>query len=173
MNIAILIVSLGLAIWVFNDAKSLGAERFTHYGLTYLRPIGWAILCAALWLLLPLYLIKRRDYKRLNGLEVKPINWKKVLWISIGSIAICFALLFFSVISDKTALLAPQVEESIRSNFKEHPTFSKLEIHSFDLEHRSGNDYEGILEVSENGKKRNIRIEVIYDGDRFLWNTAR
>ena len=44
-----------------------------------------------------------------------------------------------------------------------------IEITSFQLVHKQGNEYSGILETTEEGEKFTYSVEVISDGDTFKW----
>ena len=62
-----LLLPLGVAIFVYYDAKSLGVKRGQPPGFLASSPTGWAIGCFLLLIVvLPIYLIKRVQYKRLR-----------------------------------------------------------------------------------------------------------
>ena len=44
-----------------------------------------------------------------------------------------------------------------------------LSIGSFDLVHRGGKEYSGILKTTEDGEDYTYVVDVIYDGDSFMW----
>jgi len=63
--LAILVTS----IWVFIDAKRIGVRKGQVKGLADLGPAGWLFACLLLWVVaFPLYLIKRPELKRINGM---------------------------------------------------------------------------------------------------------
>lgn len=56
------LVVIGSAIWVYFDAKKIGARRGLLPGFFDLPPWAWALGCLGLWIVvLPAYLIKRPD----------------------------------------------------------------------------------------------------------------
>jgi len=57
------------SIWVFVDAKKIGVKKGQVQGLADLGPAGWLFACLLLWIVaFPLYLIKRPELKRVNGM---------------------------------------------------------------------------------------------------------
>ena len=69
MDQLIFIVIIATSIWVFVDAKSIGARKGLQKGFFDLGPIGWFLVCLLLWIVaFPCYLAKRNDIKKLaNG----------------------------------------------------------------------------------------------------------
>lgn len=62
------LVSLGTSIWVLVDAKAIGVKKGQIKGLGNLGPWGWFSVCLLIWIVgFPFYLIKRLEYKRING----------------------------------------------------------------------------------------------------------
>lgn len=62
------------------------------------------------------------------------------------------------------------VEASIRERFNEDEKLKKLQIVDFQIVHEGGNNYRGLLEVTD-GKHFNkkIPVEVVHDGERLMW----
>lgn len=55
---------IGCGIWVYFDAKAIGARKGLLPGFFNIGPIGWALGTLLLWIIaFPLYLIKRGDIK--------------------------------------------------------------------------------------------------------------
>lgn len=63
--------------------------------------------------------------------------------------------------------LALEVQQSMEENFASENL--GIEITSFQLVHKQGNEYSGILETIEEGEKFTYSVEVISDGETFKW----
>ncbi len=64
MNSLVLLIIIVSAVWVYIDAKSIGAEKGKLTGLGNMGPLSWALCVLLLWIIsFPLYLIKRSDIK--------------------------------------------------------------------------------------------------------------
>jgi len=69
MDIYIWLLVFVTSIWVFFDAKKIGVKKGQIKGLANMGPGGWFFACLLLWVIaFPLYLIKRSEFKRINGL---------------------------------------------------------------------------------------------------------
>jgi len=69
MDTYILLLVVVTSIWVFVDAKKIGVKKGQVKGLADLGPAGWLFACLLLWIVaFPLYLIKRPELKRVNGM---------------------------------------------------------------------------------------------------------
>ena len=69
MAILMLFVVIGTSIWVLIDAKSIGVKKGQIKGIADMSPLGWFFVVLGLWIVgFPAYLLKREEYKRLNGL---------------------------------------------------------------------------------------------------------
>jgi hypothetical protein len=44
-----------------------------------------------------------------------------------------------------------------------------LTINSFDLLHKEGKEYSGILKTTEGGQEYNYQVDVTVDGDSYMW----
>lgn len=44
-----------------------------------------------------------------------------------------------------------------------------IEINSFDLLHKGGKEYSGILKTMEDGDKYTYQVDVTVDGDAYMW----
>lgn len=64
--------------------------------------------------------------------------------------------------------LAKEVEISMKETWASEG-ITGIEIESFMLTHKSGNEYSGILETKEDGETVKYSVEVIYDGENFQW----
>ena len=67
-NALIMILTVLSSIWVYFDARRIGARRGLIPGLGNLGPGGWFFACLLLWLLaFPFYLAKRPAIKQAAG----------------------------------------------------------------------------------------------------------
>jgi len=64
--------------------------------------------------------------------------------------------------------LAEEVKISMQETWKEEGD-SGIEIESFLLTHKGGNEYWGILETNEEGEKFKYAVSVVCDGENFTW----
>lgn len=71
MNSFVWIVVIVSSIWVYFDARSIGARKDLVPGFFNLGPLGWALCCLLIWIIaFPAYLIKRDTIKQAaNGDE--------------------------------------------------------------------------------------------------------
>jgi len=70
MDAFILLLVIVTSIWVFVDAKKIGVQKGQVKGLADLGPASWLFACLLLWIVaFPLYLIKRPELKRVNGMN--------------------------------------------------------------------------------------------------------
>ena len=74
-------------------------------------------------------------------------------------------IVFLSACSASTEELANEVQASMESEL----AGEGIEIKSFDLTHKGGNEYRGILQTSEPYGDFTYSVEVIYDGRTFSW----
>ncbi len=64
MDPIIVLLVVGSAIWVYFDAKNIGASREKRGGFLAMGPVGWALCVALLWIIaFPLYLFQRSGIK--------------------------------------------------------------------------------------------------------------
>ncbi|SDP29240.1 MATE family efflux transporter [Desulforhopalus singaporensis] len=106
MDSLMVLVVVASAIWVYFDAKSIGAERGLSNGFLNMGPIGWAMCVAILWIIcFPLYLFKRSDIKALaSGDRIPDHNTTKPSAINTAAKAVgigwslfCFAGAAFGI----------------------------------------------------------------------------
>jgi hypothetical protein len=72
MGLVLLIVVLS-SIWVYFDARSLGAKKGVLKGFFDMGPGGWFWVCLLLWIIgFPAYLAKRGAYKRARAERSEP-----------------------------------------------------------------------------------------------------
>lgn len=65
--------------------------------------------------------------------------------------------------------LAEEVEQHIRETWATDPNLKTAKIKSFSLVHKGGKQYSGVLEASHYGQNLNLSVDVVYDGERFIW----
>ena len=75
------------------------------------------------------------------------------------------ALLLVAACGPSTEELASEVQ----SNIEQHFEGQGIEVKSFELTHRGGNDYHGILETEEPHGEFTYPVDVVYDGNTFSW----
>lgn len=65
MNSFVWSVIIGTSIWVFFDARKIGARKGLIKGFFDLSPVTWLICCLLVWIVsFPAYLIKRGEIKK-------------------------------------------------------------------------------------------------------------
>jgi len=70
MNLIVVFIVIVTSVWVLIDAKNIGVKKGQITGLLNLGPWGWFICSLLLWIIsFPCYLIKRIQYKKINGKE--------------------------------------------------------------------------------------------------------
>lgn len=68
MEILTLLIVVGTSIWVWIDAKAIGAKKGQQEGLLDMGPFGWFLSCLLLWIIcFPAYLVKRSEIKQLSS----------------------------------------------------------------------------------------------------------
>lgn len=90
----------------------------------------------------------------------------------ISTLLICFSLLLFScdgyVSKEK---LAEKVKSDINSELSKRASSYgvSFSIKSFDLIHKGGKEYSGILKTDEGGEEYTYEVNVTVDGDSYMW----
>jgi len=68
MEILILLVVIGTSIWVYFDAKALGAQKGKIKGMLNMNPGEWFFVTLLLWIVgFPAWLVARGTYKIINA----------------------------------------------------------------------------------------------------------
>jgi hypothetical protein len=68
---------IGSAIWVYVDAKSIGARKGLIPGFLDLGPVGWALCTLLFWILgFPLYLTQRGSIKQAARQRTNPQRYR-------------------------------------------------------------------------------------------------
>ena len=101
---------------------------------------------------------------RLTMLKLRTGDIKKAL-ASCAAVA-CLAL---AACGDQSAEIAKQVRADIIKKYAADPETANLKVGDLSLAHRGGNDYRGIVEVSEGSETAELIVEVTYDGKTFIW----
>jgi hypothetical protein len=80
-------------------------------------------------------------------------------------------MLLLSCNSTNKAKLTEEVKASIENKFDQQATATGTvyEIQSLDLTETEQNNYIGILETIENGESFTYELDVVVDGDSFVW----
>lgn len=67
VTIVLSLIVLGSSIWVYTDAKSIGAKRGQLKGVCDMGPFGWFVVSLGIWIIgFPMYLASRPELKRIN-----------------------------------------------------------------------------------------------------------
>lgn len=89
-------------------------------------------------------------------------------FLSFFACALCL-LILASCGGISTKKLAEEVKASMIETFAEDEDLRYVNIDSLFLVHESGNKYSGIAEISCDGEKAKLSVNVICDGDSFMW----
>lgn len=165
-------IPFGCAGWVLQDARKIGIKKGQMKGFGNMGPWGWFWACALLWIVcFPVYLAKRAEFLRINGKEAHG-QQKAVLAGGLGVLGVWVLLTGFLVFgSPKVGIdeLRTEVQANIAQTFAKDPQYSNVRVEDFQLVHKSGNQYEGLLKVSQSGESAELAVNVTYDGERFMW----
>lgn len=161
-------VIIGSAVWVFFDARSIVKQTKSIEIAEKVSPILWLIGVFAFWIVFfPLYIFKRAGYRQ------QEFNFKSPATAVSSSVFLGFILLcvltFTGDIKLSTADLKDQVQENIVETWKGETEISNIKVHSFILFHKSGNQYEGMMDVTLDDERAKLVIDVTYDGKGFMW----
>lgn len=162
------IIVIASSLWVFYDSKKISKNPSVFEGED-MGPRGWLILCLFLWVIaFPAYIFKRVSFSKKDS----KLNYFTP--ILIGSIFV--AALIINLV---TPLLAPdrlstselqdQVQLSILESFSKNRNLSFIKINSLTLIHNNGNHYNGILKYEDQGSPDQLLVDVVYDGNQFMW----
>jgi hypothetical protein len=68
-------------------------------------------------------------------------------------------------------LLTSEIRSEIDAQLQDRATEAgiTLPVNSFILTHESGNDYIGVLETTEGGVDVQYIVDVVYDGNSYIW----
>ena len=72
-----------------------------------------------------------------------------------------------------TEALQSEVKLSIQGKMRESSETSGITITKVTLIHKSGNEYDGLVEASLRGKTGTFGVKVTYDGKTMMWETQR
>lgn len=165
------IAGLIAGIWVYTDSKGLVGRTFIQGSSRTLNPIGWGLLTAFFGIIaLPFYLYKRSKYKQAHGIIEDPDAKYQTIGFVVGLVLVAGAAFYFGNQDLFKTDVRADVEASIRERFNEDEKLKKLQIVDFQIVHEGGNNYRGLLEVTD-GKHFNkkIPVEVVHDGERLMW----
>ncbi len=174
LDTLLLLVFSASSAWVFVDAKNIGVKKGQVRGIANMGPVGWFIVCLLLWIVaFPMYLAKRPEYKRMNGKDGSDTAVTVIGLAAVAAVAISIVLTFTGDIKVSTSDLRAEVEQSIRETWEKEPSLANARINSFILIHKSGNQYEGLLDATLDGERDKLVIDVTYDGKQFMWQVRQ
>jgi hypothetical protein len=167
------VLLIGTSIWVLCDAKAIGVKKGQVKGIANMGPWGWFFACLLLWIIcFPWYLVKRSEYLRVNEKQPNPL----VTRVGFGAYAVALivvALVIAGSLRLGTGDLQQEVQANIAETFAKDPDTAGVKVRSLQLVHRSGNQYNGLLEVSSGGQSAQLSVDVTYDGNSFMWRIQR
>lgn len=106
----------------------------------------------------------------------KPFWNRKLMSGGVGTIIALLCITGFTVKtcsrssgSSDIKSLEAQVKREIEKQFAKDPELKGVRIKSFALIHKSGNDYEGLLEYVENGETESLSVDVTADEKQFIY----
>lgn len=162
------------SIWVLVDARAIGVQKGQIRGIANMGPVGWFFVCLLLWIVgFPMYLAKRSEYKRVNGKGGNNSLTTIVGVAAIAAVVLSIVLTFTGDIKVSTQDLQAEVLQSIRETWADEPSLSNARISSLNLIHKTGNQYEGLLDVTLDGEREKLVIDVTYDGKQFMWQVRQ
>lgn len=168
------LIVVGSSIWVLIDAKAIGVKMGQIKGIANNGPVGWFIVCLLLWIIgFPLYLAKRGVYKRINGKEGGSTVATVLGLVLIAVQVLVIIMTLTGGIKMTTSDLQKEVRKSIEGTLAKEPAFASAKVLSFGLIHKTGNQYEGLLEFSVNGTAEKHAVDVTYDGKQYIWQIRK
>src|SRR5690606_15006755 len=108
---------------------------------------------------------KRSKYKKSNGIIEDNESKQHTVGFVAGLIIVAGIAFYYGNQDLFKSDVRADVERSIRERFDKDAKLKELDIKSFHLVHQSGNNYRGLLEVTD-GKDYNesITVDVVHDG---------
>lgn len=161
-------IIIGSGIWVFFDLWMISKQSKDPEVAKSLSPTAWAVGTILLWIVcFPLYLYKRAGYKQENFSFKSPVT---IIGYLVFAAFILLAVLYSTGdIKMSTADLQVAVQENILETWKEEFDIKEIKLNSFNLFHKTGNQYEGLLDVTVDDERSKVIVEVTYDGKGFMW----
>lgn len=95
------------------------------------------------------------------------MNRRRIPWL-LGFLSL-WALVGCGLGTSTSEDLAAQVRSAITEEWQKLPEMQDCVIEDVTLVHKGGNTYTGFLDVSANGEKERISLEVTRDGSSFVW----
>ncbi len=174
LNLLIWGIVIVSSIWVLIDARAIGVQKGQISGIANMGPVAWFFVCLFLWIVgFPMYLAKRPEYKRVNGKGGGNALPTLVGVTVIAAVVLSMVLTFTGDIKVSTQDLQAEVLQSIRETWANEPSLSRAQISSFSLIHKSGNQYEGLLDATLDGEREKLVVDVTYDGKQFMWQVRQ
>lgn len=90
-------------------------------------------------------------------------------FLPLASVCTFLALAGCGLGTSSSEDLAAEVRSAITEEWQKSPEMQDCVIEDIALVHKDGNTYTGFLDVSANGEKERISLEVTRDGSSFVW----
>ena len=160
--LAVFFTSALMAAEAYAVGAGTAADR-TRKGKKRDGPITWFLFGLLLWAVaFPWWMHRRWKYglRNLCGAAILA-----VLLLLSAAVAVPLA----GGLRLTTTELQTQVQQSIQETWAKEPTLAGAQINSFTLIHKSGNEYEGLLEITRDGETEKLKVDVTFDGRQFMW----
>jgi hypothetical protein len=97
---------------------------------------------------------------------------KKAIWINLILVVLFVTSSCSNVSKEK---LTAQIRSEIDIELAKTAAANDISytILSFDLIHKSGNEYSGILKTIENSEEFTYQVDVTVDGDSYMWRIVQ
>jgi hypothetical protein len=92
----------------------------------------------------------------------------KVILNNLGKGLIILTVFLFSSCKLSTKELSEEVKKSMIETWQKEGV-TGIQIESFMLTHKGGNEYSGLLETNEEGESFKYNVNVTYDGENMQW----
>lgn len=168
LDILIWALYLGSCAWVFFDARAIVKQTQYKEIADKISPTLWLIGVLGLWIIcFPLYLVKRAGYMQ------QDFSFKSrgtVIGLAVVAVFVLHGVLTYTGdIKLSASDLQATVEQHILETWKKELEITDAKVNSFSLVHKSGNQYEGVMDVTVDGERAKLSIDVTYDGKGFVW----
>jgi hypothetical protein len=92
----------------------------------------------------------------------------KVVLNNLGKVLVILMVCLFSSCKLSTKELSEEVKKSMIETWQKEGV-TGIQIESFMLTHKGGNEYSGLLETNEEGESFKYNVNVTYDGENMQW----
>lgn len=159
---------LGSCVWVFIDARIIKSKIENREEADRISPAMWSLGVFLLWFIFfPFYLWKRYRYLEQDFSFKSPST--------IGGLAVVAFFVIYTIMAYTGGIkmgvsdLQVAVEQNMLKVWEEELEVNNIKVNSFALFHISGNQYEGMMDVTMGGERSKLIIDVTYDGRGFMW----